>query len=144
MGVGLETVAHGGGAGGEQSHRRILVLMALVGLAGSLAGAVFVTGRFGLGVFVGASLAFVNYFWLKRSLRKIFEAATEKGRKPSLLAAGYFARYAVLGLILAIVFITAVVPVTSFITGLTAFAVAVVLEGLIRIFSSIFSDKEIQ
>ena len=91
---------------------------------------------------LGSALAFVNYFWLKRSLKTIFDTAAE-GQKPRMLAAGYFAEYAVLGLVVAAVYIGNLVPIVALILGLAGFGFAVVLEGFIRIFSGIFSDKEI-
>ena len=142
MGGELETVGHDEGVTRPPSHRRILVLMAAVGVAGSIAGALFVSGQFGIGGLLGSALAFVNYLWLKRSLKTIFDAAAE-GQKPRMLAAGYFARYAVLGLIVAAVYIGNIVPIVALILGLAGFGFAVVLEGFIRIFSGIFSSKEI-
>jgi hypothetical protein len=55
----------------------------------------------------------------------------------------YFLRYLVLGLVIAVVYIAGWVPIASLILGMAAFAFATVVEGFIRIFSSIFSSKEI-
>jgi hypothetical protein len=123
-------------------HNRILVLMAALGLAGGVAGAIFVSAGFGIGVFFGTALSLVNYYWLKRSLKKIFAAAAE-GERPRMLAAGYFLRYLVLGLIVAVIHFSGALPITAVVLGMASFGFAVVLEGFIRIFAGIFSEKEI-
>ena len=114
------------------SHGRILWIMAAVGVGGAIAGTTFGSFRFGVGVLIGTALAFVNYFWLKRSLRKIFEAA-ESGEKPRMLAGKYFLRYLILAAVVAAIYASGLVPVVALILGLGAFGFAVVIEGLIRI-----------
>jgi hypothetical protein len=124
------------------THRRILIVMAAVAIAGSLLGFVFVSGLFGLGVLIGGVLSFVNYYWLKRSLKKIFEQAVD-GEKARFLGLRYLFRYLVLGGILLIVFLTKTVPVAAVILGLASFAIAIMIEALIRLFASFFKKKEV-
>lgn len=116
------------------SHRRILWLMALVGVAGGIAGFAFHSFRFGLGVLIGTLLAFANYYWLKSSLRKIF-AAAESGERPRMLAGKYFLRYVILAIVVAFIYVADLVPIAGLILGLAGFGFAVVIEGLIRIFA---------
>jgi hypothetical protein len=125
------------------SHRRILVLMAAVAIFGSVAGFVFVSAQFGLGVIFGGVLSLVNYWWLKISLKKLFDDAIAHGTQPRFLAVRYFARYATLGAILTVVFLTHTIPVVAVIAGLASFALAIVIEGFIRLFSSFFNTKEL-
>ncbi len=117
------------------SHRRILITMAVIAVLGSIAGLIFVSGGFAAGVLIGGLLSFVNYFWLKRSLKIIFDRAIA-GDKPRFLGAKYFLRYVAFGVILTIVYLTGIVPVVAIILGIASFALAVVAEGIIRIFSS--------
>ncbi|MDQ3490527.1 MAG: ATP synthase subunit I [Acidobacteriota bacterium] len=121
------------------SHRRILVIMAVLSLLGSIAGFAFVSATFGFGVFIGSFLAFVNYYWLKISLRRIFDDAAE-GEKPKLLALRYFTRYLVLGAIIAVIYATGAVSIVGVILGMAGFGFAVVVDGFIRIFSGIMSE----
>lgn len=114
------------------SNRRLLWIMAAVGLGGAIAGAVFGSWRFGLGVFVGTALAFANYFWLKSSLRKIFAVAAS-GERPRMLAAKYFLRYIVLAAVVAVIYAADLLPIVGVILGLGAFGFAVVIDGMIRI-----------
>ncbi len=121
------------------SHPRILVIMALLGLLGSIAGFAFVSATFGFGVLIGSILAFINYYWLKGSLKKIFDDAAE-GEKPKLLALRYFTRYLVLGAIIAVIYATGAVSIVGVILGMAGFGFAVVVDGFIRIFSGIMSE----
>jgi hypothetical protein len=117
------------------SHGRILKLMAVIGLAGGVLGAAFVSASFGAGVLVGSLLAFVNYYWLKYSLKKIFAVAAETGERPRMLGMKYFGRYLVLGAIVAVLYATNTVSVVGLILGMGSFGFAVVFEGIFRIFS---------
>lgn len=125
------------------SHRRILWLMAIVAVSGGLAGSIFISCAFGIGVLLGGVLSFVNYYWLKISLRKIFASAVEHGEKQRFLAIRYFSRYLTLGAILAIVFLTQTLPIISVILGLSSFALAITVEGFIRLFSTFFKSGEL-
>lgn len=115
------------------SHRRILMFMAAIGLAGGLFGGVFVSLSFGAGVIVGTLLAFANYYWLKYSLKKVFALAAETGGRPRLLGLKYFIRYIVMGGIVAILYAAEAVSIVGLILGLGAFGFAVVLEGVLKI-----------
>ena len=123
------------------SHSRILILMAVLVVLGSLAGMIFISLRFGSGVLIGGGLSFANYYWLKRTLRGIFEKARHGGR-PRLFAFGYIVRYIVFGFILGIIYLSQAIPVTAVIAGLGSFAIAVVIEGFLRIFNS-FNKRDI-
>lgn len=120
------------------SNRRILVILAVLSVAGSVAGAVLVSGRFGLAILTGCILAFANYFWMKRSLAKIF-AIAEEGRKPRFVGAGYFVRYLVLGGIVAFIYIFDVLPIAGLLTGMAGFGFAILVEGSIRAFTGLSS-----
>lgn len=126
----------------QLSHRRILALMAAVGFVGSLLGFIYVDWKFGLGFLIGAGLAFVNYFWLKQSLKKIFARAVS-GEKPRFLASHYILRYVGFGALLLVIYLTETVSVVGVILGLASFAFAIVIEGFIGIFTSLFNKKDI-
>ena len=120
----------------EITRRRLIGWMVAFVMIAATAGFAFGSARFGWGVLVGGILAFANFFWLDRSTRLIFDNANV-GIMPSLLAVRYILRYVALGLILWLIYKTDVVPVVAVIVGLSAFAMAVVAEGI----SSIFSRK---
>lgn len=130
-------------AGAAQlSHLRIIVIMALVAAAGSLLGYIYVSARFGAGFGFGGILSFVNYYWMKFSLKAVFDAA-EEGEKPRLSGGKYVLRYVVFGTILLGVYLIDWHLMVPVILGLSCFAFAVVIEGFIRIFSSLGRKKGI-
>src|SRR5690242_5787950 len=124
------------------SHKRILWIMAVLGIVGGIAGFVFESLAFGLGIVIGTGLAFANYYWLKSSLRKIFDAA-KTGERPRMLAGKYFLRYIVLGIIVAVIYIAGVVPIVALVLGLAGFGFAVVIEGLIRMITTVGAEPKV-
>ncbi len=124
------------------SHRRILTIMAAVIIVSVLLGFIFISAFFAGGVLIGGILSFVNYYWLKQSLKRIFDRAVI-GEQPRFLATRYFLRYMVFGIILAIIYLTKTVSVAAVLLGLGSFAFAIVIEGFIRLFSGLFKKREI-
>ncbi len=116
------------------SHRRILILMTILIVVGTIAGTLFSANRFGLGVFVGGTLAFANYFWQKNSLKGMFSRAA-LGEKSEFPAFKFLLRYVALGLVVAFFYVTGALPIIALVLGLAAFTFAVVIEGTIGIFS---------
>ena len=117
------------------SHDRILVIMAVLGVLGTIGGIVFHSISFGIGILLGVALAFGNYYWLRYSLKKVFAEAAE-GEKPRISAIRYILRYFTLAAVIAIVFAVGVLPVVPVILGMGGFGFAVVVDGVIRIFQS--------
>ena len=115
------------------THGRILLIMAVLGAIGAIAGAIFLSLEFGIGILIGTGLAFVNYYWLRYSLRKVFADAAE-GEKPKISALRYISRYLALAAVIAAIYATGVLPIVPVILGLGAFGFAVVVDGIIRIF----------
>ncbi|PYS88847.1 MAG: hypothetical protein DMF62_08685 [Acidobacteria bacterium] len=116
-----------------QSHDRILVIMAVLGVLGTIAGVAFHSVSFGIGVLLGVALAFGNYYWLRYSLKKVFAEAAE-GEKPRISAIRYILRYFTLAAVIAIIFAIGILPIVPVILGMGGFGFAVVVEGVIRIF----------
>jgi hypothetical protein len=109
--------------------------MAVLTVLGSVLGFIYVSTNFGVGIILGGILSFVNYFWLKHSL-KVFFASVLNDESPGFIAVGHILRYLIFGIILLIIFLSKAVSIVAVILGLTSFAFAVVVEGIIRIFKS--------
>ena len=124
------------------THQRILWIMAFLGIAGGIVGFAVESLAFGLGIVIGTALAFANYYWLKSSLRKIFDAA-RTGERPRMLAGKYFLRYIVLGLVVAVIYIAGIVPIVALILGLAGFGFAVVIDGMIRMISTAWEEPKV-
>ncbi|MGI9035581.1 MAG: ATP synthase subunit I [Pyrinomonadaceae bacterium] len=131
-------------AGQEKSlslaHSRILRAMGAIVILGAISSFIFIDAPFGFGILIGGGLAFLNYYWLKKSLKDIFSRAAD-GARPSFLTLNYFLRYAGLGIAVWIFYEIKIVSVIAVLLGMAAFAFAIVIEGLIIIFSS-FSKRE--
>jgi hypothetical protein len=115
------------------SHRQLLIEMAALIAVGSIPGFVFGGLRFGFGVLFGGALAFVNYYWLKRSTAAIFEKAAS-GASAAFVSLRFILRYIAVGLVILAVHFSGAMPAVAVIAGLSAFAIAVVVDGLISIF----------
>jgi hypothetical protein len=126
----------------QLSHRRILWIMTIILIVGVAVSLLYAQRDFTLGLIIGGALAFLNYYWLKLSLKNIFGAMAAAGEKPRFLVMRYFLRYATLGSVIAIVYITNIASLLAVLLGLSSIAPAVVVEGLIRIFTPNSSKRE--
>ena len=116
-------------------NERILVILAVLSVGGSIAGAATVSARFGFAVLIGCVFAFVNYYWMQHSLKKIFSEARE-GEKPRFLGAGYFVRYLVLGTVVAFIYTLDLLPISGLLVGMAGFGFAILIEGFLRVIKS--------
>lgn len=116
------------------SHKEILIVMSVIVILGGIVGFAIGGTASGVGVLFGGFLSFVNYFWLNRSTRAIFDQVAIAST--GILAAKYILRYFVIGLIVFLIYLTDAMPVVAVIIGLSAFAMAVIVQGLKSIFSS--------
>lgn len=123
------------------SRRRVLILMAAITVAGSLIGRFAVSGDFSAGVLVGGAISLLSYFWLSKSLRSMLERAA-RGEPTQFQAAKFFLRYVVIGGVLFVVYKSSAFPMIAILLGVSSFAGAIVLEGLIRAIKGIISQKE--
>lgn len=124
------------------THRRILTVMAFCVAVGTFLSFILVSGEFGFGFLFGGILSFINYYWLKVSLKKVFEGAAAD-EKPRVSATKYMLRYAVFGGLLLLIYLTRAVPIAAVILGLASFAFAIMIEAFIRIFSTFFNKKDL-
>jgi small-conductance mechanosensitive channel len=130
-----EAIPHGPGKVTEQ---RISTLTLVLGLAAA-AIAAYYRGRFwGVGLAVGTSLAWLNFRWLRRGLDALVTASTaQSGReKPQVPLSSYFLavfRYALIGLIVYVIFIYLHVPLLSMLVGLCALGAAAILASVYEI-----------
>lgn len=115
------------------SHSRLLIEMAVLIAVGAVIGFVFGGPRFGFGILFGGALAFLNYYWLKRSTAAIFEKAVS-GTSARFVSLRFIARYVAVGAVILAVHFSGAMPAVAVIAGLSAFAIAVVVDGLISIF----------
>jgi ATP synthase I chain len=124
-----------------QSESRISFLTLLLGVVTALPVSHFYGWRWGLGILIGAMLAWVNFRWLKQGLDALTVAATAqanqpKARVPLLTYFKAMFRYGLIALSVYVIFKYLNVPVLSMIFGLCALGAATVAVGVQEIMRS--------
>ena len=124
-----------------QSESRISLLTLLVGLVAALPVGSFYGWRWGLGIFLGAILGWINFRWLKQGLDALTEAATTQANRPKVRVPvlTYFKamfRYGLIALAVYVIFKLLNVPVLSMIIGLCALGAAAIAVSVHEIMHS--------
>lgn len=114
-----------------RSESRISVLTLLLGVLAGLPVGYFRGWRWGLGIFIGAILAWVNFRWLKQGVDALAGAAAAQAGQPKARVSflTYFKamfRYGLIALCVYVIFRYLNVPVLSMIFGLCALGAATI------------------
>ncbi len=112
-----------------RSEGRIAQLTLILGIVAALPVAYFYGWRWGIGIFIGAVLAWLNFRWLQKGLDALANASTAQSSQPSPevpFSTYFFAalRYLLIGLAVYVIFKVLNVPVLSMIFGLCALGAA--------------------
>ncbi|HXM98239.1 MAG TPA: ATP synthase subunit I [Candidatus Dormibacteraeota bacterium] len=124
-----------------RTEQRIAKLTLAFGMAGATVTAFFFSWSNGLGVLIGAALAWLNFRWLRRGMDALVQAASDPtGPRPqqaqvfaALRTAG---RYALLGVLIYVIFKVFGVPILSMLLGLCALGAAATTTSLYEILHS--------
>lgn len=105
----------------------------MVAIAGNRAWAV--------GLLLGAALAWLNFRWLRRGLDALVAASTAQAgaEKPRVPLATYFAalfRYALIALLLYVIFKFLGIPLASMVVGMCALAAAAIAASVYELWTS--------
>ncbi len=114
-----------------RSESRISLLTVLLGVAAGLPVGYFRGWRWGLGILIGAILAWINFRWLKQGVDVLAGAATAqadqaKARVPILTYFKAMFRYGLIALCVYVIFRYLNVPVLGMIFGLCALGAATI------------------
>jgi hypothetical protein len=120
------------------TERRISWLTLLIGLLAALPVALFRNGLWGMGLGIGAVLAWLNFRWLRRGLDALVLASTAQAgkEKPVVPLLSYFGlvfRYGLIALAVYVIFIYLRVPLVSMIVGLCALGAATIAASVYEI-----------
>jgi len=120
------------------TERRISRLTLLIGFLAALSVALLRNRLWGLGLGIGALLAWLNFRWLRRGLDALVLASTaQAGReKPVVPLLTYFAmlfRYGLIALAVYVIFIYLRVPLVSMVVGLCALGAAAIAASVYEI-----------
>jgi hypothetical protein len=123
---------------GKTTERRIAWLTLALGF--STGAIVALTGRtrWGIGLAVGAVLAWLNFRWLRRGLDALVAASTAQSssEKPRVPAGTYFRmlfRYGLIALTVYVIFKVLKVPLLSMVVGLCALGAATIAASVYEI-----------
>jgi hypothetical protein len=124
-----------------RSESRISFLTLLLGVLAGLPVGYFREWRWGLGIFIGAILAWVNFRWLKQGVDALASAATAqadqaKAKVPILTYFKAMFRYGLIALCVYVIFKYLSVPVLSMIFGLCALGAATIAVGVHEVLRS--------
>jgi small-conductance mechanosensitive channel len=125
----------------RRTEAHISLFTLLLGALAALPVAYFRGWRWGLGIFIGAALAWFNFRWLKQGVDALAAASTAQAeqKKPSVPFSTYFKaafRYGLIALAVYAIFKYLNVPVLSMVLGLCALGAATFVVSVHSIFRS--------
>jgi hypothetical protein len=120
------------------TERRISRLTLLIGFFAALLVALLRNRMWGLGLAIGAGLAWLNFRWLRRGLDALVVTSTAQAgkEKPVVPLLSYFAmvfRYGLIALAVYGIFIYLRVPLVSMVVGLCALGAAAIAASVYEI-----------
>ena len=120
------------------TESRISWLTLLIGLVAAFLTALLRDRLWGLGLAIGAALAWLNFRWLRRGLDALVAASTAQAgeEKPAVPLLSYFAmlfRYGLIALAVYVIFIYLRVPLVSMVVGLCALGAATIAASVYEI-----------
>jgi hypothetical protein len=126
---------------GQRTVRRIVLLIPALGIAGAAVAAYCYGKDWAEGVLLGASLAWLNFRWMRRGLEAFTTAAATRGtvENPRGHAGIYLwatFRYALIALAVYVIFEYLHVPLLSVVVGLCTLAIAVLTASVWEILQS--------
>ena len=126
----------------ELTVRRIALYTLVLGFAASVVGSFRYSLRVGVGLMIGAALAWVNFRWLERAMNAVARASTAQADSPEArvpISAYFalFARYALIAGVVYVIFSLFRIPVLSMVVGLCALGAAAMLASLMEVLSPV-------
>jgi ATP synthase I chain len=124
-----------------RAERRIGYWTLALGFAAAVAVTLWLSPRAGVGVAVGAVLAWINYRWLKGGIAALVQVSAAQSGAPSPQVSSWvyarlFGRYILIGAALYVMVTRFATPVVSILGGLCALGAAAMAEGLYEVFTA--------
>jgi hypothetical protein len=126
---------------GLRTERLIAWLTLVLGTAASAAAALAGNRLWAGGLLIGAGLAWLNFRWLRRGMDALVAASAAQAgaEKPRVPLGAYFAalfRYALIALVVYVIFKFLRVPLASMVVGMCALAAAAIAASVYELFQS--------
>jgi hypothetical protein len=133
----METISHTP----EYFHRvqrRIALLTLTIGATAATIVAVIGFWRWGIGILLGAALAWINFLWLEQGLSAISKLAQAQSGAPKPRISLWvwikvFSRYGLIAILLYTAWGFLHIPVVSMLAGLCALGAAAMAEGIYEV-----------
>jgi hypothetical protein len=123
---------------------RILIIKSVLLIAGLVASLFLADLQFTSGLAIGGALGYLNYFWLRSSLGRMLDRAAAGTVDPTAVwVIKHNLRFFSIILIVIGIHVTGLVPLIAVVSGLLFLALAIVVEGFIQIFFTVFRREEI-
>jgi len=124
-----------------RTEQRIAWLTLAFGVVAGAAAAVVGNRTWAMGLLIGAALAWLNFRWLRRGMDALVAASAAQAgaEKPRVPLATYFAalfRYALIALIVYVIFKFLGVPLASMVVGMCALAAAAIAASVYELWDS--------
>jgi hypothetical protein len=118
---------------------RIRRFMLAIGLAATVATWIALGWRVALGVFIGCSIAWANFVWLKQAVNALAEKVTQTGRPVSSTGtlAKFVLRYASIGIAAYVIFLSSRQSLYGFFGGLFVAVAAILCEAAYEAFVAV-------
>jgi ATP synthase I chain len=122
----------------QRVQRRIAILTLTIGAIAAAIVAVIGFWRWGIGILLGATLAWVNFLWLEQGLSAISKLAQAQHGAPKPRISLWvwikvFSRYGLIGILLYTAWVLVHIPVVSMLAGLCALGAAAMAEGIYEV-----------
>lgn len=101
---------------------------------------IFMARNFTLGILVGGLISIVNFHWLYRDLKKVFQQLTDGSKKTIMFK--YYIRFIVTGIVLFLVITRTDASVIGLVIGLSLVVINILLNTVINLITSKKSARE--
>ncbi len=115
-------------AGVEGRLVRFVLVLSVLGMVGTWLGWGW---RAAVGFLIGSVLALLNYWWISQAVSALARAGRAKSSRLAYIK--FFGRYALIGVVVYVIFSRSLVPMVAVIGGLLILVPAVVAEFLYEI-----------
>jgi hypothetical protein len=102
---------------------------------------IFGTFKFALGVLLGGFISILNFYWMERSLRRVFEKLT--GNVKGAVVFKYFIRLALTAIVLYFLISTDTVNIIGLIIGLSVVVITIVVTVITTLTKKNFLEEVI-
>ena len=123
------------------SEQRLLAMMTVILIAMVVTSLFLANWTVTTGLMLGGALSYLNYYWLKSSLRSLFEKVAQ-GTGGKFSASFYIIRYAVIAIVIFAAARLGLASVAAMLVGLLSFAFAILLEAVVQLYLSIVNREE--